>query len=254
MNIPNKLKQLSNEYPKDSIEHQIKDVPRISFNIELCIKSQNNKSVELLEICDIGGGLGLFTPGCAALGFKKVVLIDDFGDHKNHKSEIEQTYIHNKYGVEIHSRDVIEQGLPELPYHFDIITSFDSMEHWHNSPKHLFHQVMDNLKDGGTFVLGVPNCVNLRKRLTVPLGFGKWSSMQQWYEVDIFRGHVREPDISDLKYIASDMGLKNVRFWGRNWLGYKSPHPLTRSLTKMFDTELRLFPALCADLYMVGTK
>ena len=43
-------------------------------------------------------------------------------------------------------------------------------------------------------MVGVPNCVNLRKRLTVPLGRGKWSPMADWYEQPSFRGHVREPD------------------------------------------------------------
>jgi hypothetical protein len=47
------------------------------------------------------------------------------------------------------------------------------MEHWHHSPKRLFRQVSDKLlKPGGRFVLAVPNCVNLRKRLSVPLGVG----------------------------------------------------------------------------------
>jgi SAM-dependent methyltransferase len=44
------------------------------------------------------------------------------------------------------------------------------MEHWHRSPKALFHEALTWLRPGGLLVIGVPNCVNLRKRLTVPLG------------------------------------------------------------------------------------
>ena len=97
------------------------------------------------------------------------------------------------------------------------MTSFDSMEHWHHSPKRLFRQVSAQLlKPRGRFVLGVPNCINARKRLSVPLGIGKWSAIEDRYEEPEFRGHVREPDVADLRYIARDMGLKDVQIFGRN--------------------------------------
>ena len=34
--------------------------------------------------------------------------------------------------------------------------------------------------------------------------------MAHWYEPELFRGHVREPDVDDLRYIARDMGLEDV--------------------------------------------
>ena len=74
----------------------------------------------------------------------------------------------------------------------------------------------------GLFVLGVPNRVNLRKRVFVPFGYGKWSSMKDWYESPVFRGHVREPDVDDLRYIARDLHLRDWQVFGRNWLGYSS--------------------------------
>jgi len=98
----------------------------------------------------------------------------------------------------------------------------------------------------------VPNCVNLRKRLSVPLGIGKWSRMEDWYEEQEFRGHVREPDVADLRYIALDMGLKDVQILGRNWLGYASRSRFVRLGTWIVDMPLRMFPSLCADLYMTG--
>jgi hypothetical protein len=104
----------------------------------------------------------------------------------------------------------------------------------------------------GLFVLGVPNCVNLRKRITVPFGIGKWSHMRDWYEPAVFRGHVREPDVQDLKYIAGDMQLKNYRIIGRNWLGYSSKSRLVRKLTLFTDYLLRMRPSLCSDIYLIG--
>jgi len=106
----------------------------------------------------------------------------------------------------------------------------------------------------GRFVLAVPNCVNLRKRLTVPLGRGKWSSMKDWYEPESFRGHVREPDVQDLECIAKDLKLQNVRVVGRNWLGHQSTSKLIRTLTGLVGPLIQLRPSLCSDIYLVGEK
>jgi hypothetical protein len=96
--------------------------------------------------------------------------------------------------------------------------------------------------------------VNIRKRITIPLGMGKWSPMTEWYEAEVFRGHVREPDVGDLRYIAEDLGLIDTKVMGRNWLGYESRFGWVRSLTPLADQLLRLFPSLCSDLYLIGRK
>ncbi len=78
--------------------------------------------------------------------------------------------------------------------------------------------------------------------------------MGDWYEAERFRGHVREPDVGDLRHIAEDMGLRDVRILGRNWLGYRSPNAMIRTATGLFDYPLRLAPTLCSDIYMVGER
>lgn len=183
-----------------------------------------------------------------------VLLVDDFGDAVNCDLGDLVFVVHRKHGVRILGRNVITEGLADLSEQFDVVTTFDSMEHWHHSPKKLFWQVRNQLlKPGGRFVLGVPNCVNLRKRITVPLGFGKWSSMEDWYESPEFRGHVREPDIADLRYIAHDLGLTDVQVFGRNWQGYASSSELVKLTTRLVDRPLQMFPSLCASIYMTGT-
>ena len=204
------------------VDHQIQDISRISFNIGIVLDSIKSKPHSELEICDLGGGIGLFSVGCAAYGMKRTVLVDNFDDAVNHRLGESILDLHKGLGVEVISCNVVEKNILDISGKFDIITTFDSMEHWHHSPKRLFHQVIEKLNTGGAFILGVPNCVNMRKRISVPLGVGKWSGMQEWYEVDKFRGHVREPDVNDLKYIARDMGLVDIKIYGRNWLGYYS--------------------------------
>ncbi len=254
MSLQQTLLNVANQYPNDLVGLQLVDIPRISFHIQIALSAAKPKPPTEMALCDLGGGIGMFSAGCAAYGLKRTVLIDDFGDPINHKVGESALDLHRRLGVEVISRDVIEQGMSDIPGNFDVVTTFDSMEHWHHSPKKLFREVVDKLNPGGVFVLGVPNCVNMRKRLTVPFGIGKWSGLQDWYEADRFRGHVREPDVSDLAYIARDMGLTATKIFGRNWLGYYSRNPAVRLATKVMDYPLRLRPSLCSDIYLVGRK
>lgn len=246
------LQQVAVQYPEDLAAAQVQDIRRIAFHIRIALDATHPKLPNELEVCDLGGGVGLFSVGCAACGFKRTMLIDDFNDPVNHRVGASVFELHRRLGVVVESRDVVHRGMQDIEGQFDVITTFDSMEHWHHSPKKLFHQVVEKLKPSGIFVLGVPNCVNLRKRITVPLGSGKWSQMHDWYETDVFRGHVREPDIGDLRYIARDMGLTQVRVFGRNWLGYNSRNAAVRRATAVVDVLLRIRPTLCSDIYMVG--
>jgi hypothetical protein len=98
-----------------------------------------------------------------------------------------------------------------------------------------------------------PDMVNVQVQ-DVPLGIGEWTSMRDWYETETFRGHVREPSVNNLKYIACDMGLTQVKILGRNWQGYLSQKPLIRLAARILDYPLRLRPSLCSNLYMTGRK
>jgi SAM-dependent methyltransferase len=247
--LPSLLRGIADEYPQNQRPIQREDVRRIAYNIELSVGERPKGS----SVADIGGGLGLFSVGCAAFGMRSV-LVDDFRDPGNIEIAQQILAIHRRHGVEVLERDVIAEGLDLSPGSFDVITSFDSIEHWHHSPRALLHGLVRALKPGGRLVIGAPNCVNLRKRISVPLGVGKWSTMQDWYEEKSFRGHVREPDVADLRYMANDLGLRNVSIIGRNWLGYSSRFPLVRRLTPFVDRALWPFPALCGDLYLVGHK
>jgi SAM-dependent methyltransferase len=243
------LREVAQRYPKELIEGQLRDIPRIAFNIGLILDRVGTD----VSVCDLGGGIGLFSVGCAALEMRST-LVDDFSDSVNLKYATVPDTVHRQSSVTVISTDLVASP-PEFPKNsLDVVTSFDSIEHWHNSPKPSLHRALNWLRPGGLLILGLPNCVNLRKRLTVPLGRGKWSSMTDWYEEATFRGHVREPDVDDLHYIARDLKLENVEILGRNWLGYHHRSGLVRTATRLFDLPLRIFPSLCADIYLVGTK
>ncbi len=235
------------------------------FHLDLLLKRKGAD----IALCDVGSGVGLFPAACAEAGMR-VTMMDDFAspyadeesarsnpdapDAVNFSGVEEILALHRSLGVTVNTRDPLTEGFGFAPESLDVITSIDSMEHWHRSPKTLFREMIRALVPGGLFMLGVPNCVNLRKRITVPLGYGKWSQMAHWYEPEFFRGHVREPDVDDLHYIARDLGLVDVEILGHNWAGYQNRRPFVRVLTRVVGTALRLRPSLCSDLYMLGRK
>lgn len=225
-----------------------KDITRVTFELALLLNHIPPKA----RVADIGGGISLVSPGLASLGFESI-LVDDFGD-RWHGQLSDALEVHRRLGVGIISTDVLRSEKIFDDCSLDAVTSFDMLEHLHSSPKELFTRLMRALKPNGVFFIGVPNCVNLRKRITVPFGIGKWSQIQEWYEEPVFRGHVREPDVRDLLYFASDLGLKNVQIVGRNWLGYKSRFAWVRALTPLGDSLLQLRPSLCSNIYLIGRK
>jgi 2-polyprenyl-3-methyl-5-hydroxy-6-metoxy-1,4-benzoquinol methylase len=227
-------------------------IKREIFRINLVLSALGNTKQQI-TVCDIGAGWGILAAGFAALGMRSI-MIDDFGDEDISSSWDRRIKLYSELGIEVIQRDVISHGIDFVPNSIDVFTCFDSMEHFHNSPKPLFHQIMEALKPGGLFVLCVPNCARLWKRLFCIFGRTQFSSMQDWYEQPIFRGHVREPNVQDLKYIASDMGLREVDIIGRNDNFFKHKNILVRVITRLTDILVRMKPSFCVTIYMLGKK
>ena len=202
------------------------------------------------KIVDLGAGMGLFPIAAVKSGYT-FYAVDDYKDPINFVVGDSALNVLRRHGVNIVEQSVFDP-LPFAEGSIDVICSFHSIEHWHQSPKSLFARCVRILRPGGVFFLGGPNCANLRKRITVPLGRGKWSQMNDWYEQERFRGHVREPDVDDLLYIARDMGLVNVRTYGRNYLGMESPK--YGKMAQILDPLLRHLPSLCSDIFIAGNK
>jgi SAM-dependent methyltransferase len=250
MSLRDTVESIIRQYPEKLVAGQLTQLDRFTFEVGLVL----DRAGKGARVCDIGGGWGTFALGCAAAGMKSV-LVDDFRDSGFFEQDVMDAMrrLYDQYGVEVVSRDVVATQIDFPERSFDAITAFDTLEHWHASPKRLLARVAKTVRSGGIFVLATPNCVNLRKRISVPLGRGKWTAMEDWYEQEVFRGHVREPDVDDLRYIARDMGLAKYEIIGRNWMGYDAPSAMIRKLMPVVDRVLRLRPTLCSDLYLVGT-
>ena len=207
------------------------------------------------SLLDIGGGVVPLMFMCSKLGYK-VTVVDDYAGVFRHPDDTARVLeIFDKFGVRVLHGDACAEGeINSLDQMFDLVTSHDSMEHWHNSPKRLFHFLWSRMNPSALFWIGVPNCVNLRKRMTALIGDAKWSQMEDWYEKPVFRGHVREPDVRDLRYIATDLGASRCEVIGRNWLGYTNRSAFIRAVIPLVDHALRLVPSLCSDIYLIAWK
>lgn len=245
------LGQLAEAYPPDMVRAQRRDIPRVAFHVALAMGGRDPAS---LRVADIGGGVGLFAIGCAAVGVKRVVLIDDFRDPINLDKGDRILDMHRNQGVEIEARDVIRQGLDGIKGEFDAVTCFEAMEHCHHSPKRMLHQANGLLASGGRLILSAPNCFRLSRRIFGPLGRGGWSAMADWYEAKVFRGHVREPSVADLRYIARDLGLADSAIYGQNWVVLTHPNALVRRVGRFLNPILRLRPSLCSEIYLTGRR
>jgi len=192
---------------------------------------------------------------CQKLGYQ-TTIIDDYQDAGHTGNALDRVLkLNEDAGVSITNADVFQIDSNQFEIgKYDLVFSSDSMEHWHNSPKNLFHSLWNGMNDGALFWLGVPNCVNLRKRVTALFGRNKWTRMEDWYEPEVFRGHVREPDTEDLVYIAQDLGAQRYQIVGRNWIGYRHPSKVIRWLIRPTDRILQRFPGLCSDIYLFASK
>ena len=236
-------------YPDELREQQKADLKRLAFQLEIIRRRVPSGG----KILDVGGGIGAFSPALAISGFD-TTLADDFRDPINSEFPCNRVGVHERLGVKVVKVDASSASFSPEPESFDAITCIDSIEHWHRSPKAALHKMVTALKPGRLLMIGMPNCVNLRKRITAPLGRNKWSSMESWYEQSEFRSHVREPDVADLVYMARDLRLQNVTVIGRNWAGRTSKSFWLRIAARSADLILRLRPSLCSDLYLMGTR
>lgn len=227
------------------------NIERIIYNIETPIDTQLGSKPHDLSIVDLGGNFAMFSAACAKLGLENPV--DDYGEPAKLKHGNGLVELHRSLEVAVINMDFALELPVNLPV-VDIYTTFDTMEYWYASPKILFRVVAQQMSQGARFVLGILNCVNLRKRPSVPIGGDNWSIMGDWYDKTIFRGRAGEQDLQYLAYIADDLKISARRIVGRNFQGYSHANAFVRFATHYIDKQLSAFLSLCSDFCLVGSK
>ena len=240
------------------VNHALSDMPDIYKDMYTCHTSRIAEEISWIYkpgriVIDLGGGVGFHSMVCSMLGMK-AYSVDFFhfrpkeGGSSDHRFEAEE--IAKKAGANFIHTDLLDWEPPFDENSIDVVMSVDNIEHLHHSPRKLYKKMVRCLKPSGSFLLGAPNAANILKRLRVPMGMNIFARLEDWYNLNCFVGHVREPIVADLKFIGRDIGLENIRVIGRNWLG------IVRfgGWGKIADPFLRPFPTLCGNIYMIGNK
>jgi len=253
MNLKNELQNVIKSYKsKISKRYLTINLDRVLHDIENLKKLYNDDDFKKLEVLDVGGGLGLFSIGLKILKIKKSTIYDDFSDTFNNNDEVKNVL--KKYNADCISVNLLDNKIFKNKKKYDVITCFHTIEHFHNSPKNLLIYLSKILKKNGLFILCCPNSNNIKKRLECFFGVYTWSNLEDYFHKDLFRGHVREPNLSDLVFFAKTMKLKKVKTYGRNFQGLSSENRIISFISYIFDYPLRFFPSLCSDIYIVGKK
>ena len=219
------------------------------------------------HLVDLGAGTSAFGPVCRAMGME-VTIADDFGggggvelEHLDKTRKLIADW-KSQLGINVLEGDLLNKPLALETASVDVITCINSLEHWHHSPKRLFHEIVRVLRPGGYLILVTPNAANLRKRVSAICGKNIWDRLEWWYHDGdpVFRGHVREPIIADLKQLMEWNGIEPLRVHGRNFLGRYSktlefiPPRLLEASVNFADHVLHFFPTLCSDIHVIGRK
>lgn len=204
-------------------------------------------------VVDLGGGVGFHAMICSLLGMN-AYCVDFFrlrpSEVRTNDHRYEAEELATQRGVKFIHTDLLEWEPPFEEASIDAVMTLDNIEHLHHSPRQLYKAMVRCLKSGGDFLIGSPNAANILKRFRMLMGRNVFAKLDDWYELKCFVGHVREPIVSDLKFVGRDLGLHDIRIIGRNWLGYYK----FGALVSIPDRVLRAFPSLCSDIYLIGKK
>lgn len=132
-------------------------------------------------------------------------------------------------GFVVHALDIERDRLPFEDGSVDLVIANQVLEH----TKELFwivHEVSRVLRDGGSFIVGVPNLASLHNRILLACG-------RQPTQIRSASAHVRgftRPDVLDFFDTCFPGGYVVEGFGGGNF--YPFPPPIARSLANVFPT------------------
>ena len=240
-------RKVSAEYPVELREYFAQDAERLAFQARLMYVPGGT-------FADLGSGLGPFALGLQKMGMNAAML-DRFDypvDLKKTDRTEEVLSRLSASGVRVVRADLLKGSLPLPDESMDRVSCIAVLEHFHHSPRRFLLEIVRILKPGGLVLLGTPNAVNLRKRVSVLLGKTNlppvadfWKDGEpEWY------GHVREPTAQELAWMARAAGLEVVESCGRNFIGKQN----FGRWAALADVVLRRFPGLCSDIYVLAKK
>jgi SAM-dependent methyltransferase len=205
------------------------------------------------RLLDIGSGPMDKTGILQMLGFD-CYAVDDLSDPWHLRNE-NQTKIKNfaeNIGISFYHQKQGEYTIPFEVNSFDVVCSFDVVEHLHESPRGLLNTMGHYASPGGLLVISMPNSVNLRKRISVLIGRTNYPGIDQFFSsIGTWRGHVREYTLSEANYICSASGFEILASRTFEDIAYSQ---LSTPLLQVYLLLGTLLPTLRSGLLVVSRK
>ena len=212
---------------------------------------------------DVGSGRGTLSILMSQFGWRCFAL-DDWNDYPLNYSGDQLDAIQTLdrelltgAAVHFYQQDLFS-GLPFEDEQFDVTTCLEVIEHLHQSPKFVLEEMARVTKIGGYCILSAPNSVNLRKRIRVLLGKSNLPSLHDFYNSPgVWRGHVREPTLGELKSMLTLAGFRIVRagsITSTLWRASEDRTSWKRVAISIYAAIGRLVPALASGIMVVGQK
>lgn len=178
------------------------------------------KPIAALLRAQMPSGGRLLDLGCGALDKPMVYqklgyqccCADDFQDtwHKDSNNLNPVVDFATSLGMEVYKQSE-PFVVPWENESFDIVTIINVIEHLHGTPRELLNFAGTLLRPGGLLVVGMPNSVNFRKRLSVLMGRTNYTPAMGIYESEgVWRGHIREYILEETCQILSWTGFDVV--------------------------------------------
>src|SRR5262245_53265198 len=158
------------------------------------------------RVLDVGVGRGRVLALLGALGAGCLSGLDDFGDPTYGGPAAMVAHLAAR-GVRAGAHDASAAPWPLPDAAYDLVVSFDTLEHLHQSPRALLGEARRVLAPGGIIVLGLPNAVALYQRLRVVAGRTNYPRFAVWWDQVPWRGHVRESAPGELTRMLEGVGL-----------------------------------------------
>ncbi len=186
------------------------------------------KAAPYLRVLDVGAGSG------ADLQLAKAACHD--AELHAIECNAKAAAVLAKRGIHVHQLNLEHDSLPFAPCSVDVLIANQILEHtkelfW------IFHEVTRVLRDGGSFIIGVPNLASLHNRVLLALG-------RQPTAIKSASAHVRGFTRSDLLHFVDTCfpgGYQLQDAGGANF------YPLPRILAR---PAARLFPNLAWGLFV----
>jgi len=202
-------------------------------------------------LVDLGAGFSPFGLAMQRAGWSANIVDQfDYAVDKAHAVPSDQILaLLAAAGVGVHRCDIQGAALPFATASADVATCFAVLEHFHQSPRAFLAEVHRVVRPGGWFIASCPNSVNLRKRVSVLRGKTNLPTVQSfWRDGDpTWHGHVREPTLSELAWMATEAGFRVEATLGRNFLARQN----FGTAGRLLDPVLRAIPGLCSDIYVI---